>query len=116
MAITRSEFKSTLTKMVSEFADTYSGFADNPQIRVNPALGIVDMVQGHDLLADIADSQEAVENDAAAETDRSEDVGDFQSAQDPDYYSMREFILNKDGQPAVNYAAIDRLTDKYFPA
>lgn len=112
----REEFEKHITNQVDDYINYYIGGEGNdPQIRVNPESLDAQFVGSRDELRDIAFSDEAIEQAAAADDAAAEDAGDFQASQDPDYYSLRSLVVaDANGKLHRNTAAITALVDTYF--
>lgn len=115
MAITKDEFKSSLNNLVEAYINNFEYYGPEAQIVVMPGNGLVDLVRAGDVLEDLADSQEAVENAAAASRPETADAADAQVKLNPDHYDVRRFFTITDGKGTVNVSAIDGLAAKYFP-
>ena len=111
----RDEFVKSISELVEEYISDWDRFDSNPQIMVNPALYLVELVDGKDMLQNIADSEEAIEDAAYAQGDETESASDFQASQDPDYYPVKK--LMKASGPGVSVPdmdAINAVADRYF--
>ena len=114
--ITKDEFKSTLNDLVEAYINNFEYYGPEAQIVVAPGDGLLDLVRACDVLEDLADSQEAVENAAAADQPETEEATDNQVKLNPDYYDVRDFFTVTDGKGTVNARAVEELATKYFPA
>lgn len=104
--MTIDEFKKIVSDNVQLYIDNFDRFDSNPQIRVNPELMRVDIVNGSDFLSGIADSEEAVEDAAAA---------DYQVRQNPDFYPVKKLLYTlPDGKTVPSAKAIDEIAKVYF--
>lgn len=113
--MTIDEFKKILSDNVQLYIDNFDRFDSNPQIRVNPELMRVDIVNGSEFLSGIADSEEAVEDAAAAESAESEDAADYQVRQNPDFYPVKKLLDTlPDGKTVPSAKAIDEIAKVYF--
>ncbi len=113
--MTRVEFKKALEKLVTLYMGDFTRYDSDPQIVVTPATLFVDLVNGRERLTDIADSEEAVEDAAAADRPESEDATDFQVRRDQDYYPVKSLLRkNSEGVAEINDEAIEKITDVYF--
>lgn len=110
----KEEFKSSLTDMLRAFLDFNDGYENNPQVRVNPEDFTVDLADGRDLMDSIEDSDEVIEDGAAAESPVAEDSADYQASRNPDFYPVKQFITLKDGKRVIDMKAVDKLADTYF--
>ena len=112
--MTRKEFIERATDAVARYLDDFDLFEPNPQLSVNPVTLYVDVVSGDTMEAGLADSDEAVEDAAAAEGDATEQYSDYQVRENPDYYPIKQFLIVKEGAPTeINHMAIGHLADKY---
>ncbi len=108
------ELKAKILDLVEQYIQSFYDYDSNPQIRINPALDRVMLVNGSDMLTAIADSDEAIENAANADGAETEDATDYQAAQNPDFYPVKKLLLTlKDGKVVPDKAAIDRIAKKY---
>lgn len=69
----RKDFADAVAGMVKIYLDNSYNFDENPQLRVNPVTFDFTIVNGSDMLAEIEDSNEAVEDAAGAEGDADAD-------------------------------------------
>lgn len=108
------EFKGHLVDAVQMYIDNFDRFDSNPQLRVNPVSLRVDLVNGSDLIAEIEDSDEAVEDAAASQGMANDDATDYQVKQNPDFYPVKK-LLQPDGNTDVpSEKEIDRIVREYF--
>lgn len=113
--IERKTFVKAINDLVQEYIDNWDRFDENPQIRVNPELLYVDLVNGNSMLEDLGDSEEAFEDAAYAEGDETMSASDFQEKQDPDFYPVKELL--KETSPGVSIPDIDKIeniADEYY--
>ncbi|MDE5882989.1 MAG: hypothetical protein K2H60_14815, partial [Muribaculaceae bacterium] len=62
-----------------------------------------------------ADSVEAIEDEAAAQGDETEDATDFQASQDPDFYAIKDYVVKEsNGKLKVDVKAVERLAESYI--
>lgn len=108
------DFKRTLTECVQEYIDNFDRFDANPQLRVNPVSKRVDLVNGSDLIAEIEDSDEAIEDAAASQGMENDDSTDFQVKQNPDFYSVKSLLEPKGNSDIPSEKAIDKIVAEYF--
>ncbi len=114
MDISREDFKNTINELVRSFTDNFNGFNDNPQIRVDPATGQIELIRGTELLDELAEADETIEIGAAAENSNSEEASDNAVSHIPDFYTVKSLTVIKDGRPTPSESAIDTLTARYF--
>lgn len=110
----KEEFISTLTALLKTYTDYIPEFADNPQVRVNPATKSVTLENGAGFLDEIAMSDEEIEDAAAAENAAeveatSEIVDDI-----PDFYPVKQFVRTEGNKQEVDINAVIALADRYF--
>lgn len=113
--IERKTFVKAINDLVQEYIDNWDRFDENPQIRVNPELLYVDLVNGNSMLEDLGDSEEAFEDAAYAEGDETMSASDYQEKQDPDFYPVKELL--KETSPDVSVPDIDKIekiADEYY--
>ena len=113
--MTKEEFATILENFVKGYIANSSYFDSDPQLSINPRSLGVELINGRDLSAEIADSDEAVEEAAGVEGDMSEDAADYQAKQNPDFYPVRKLIIrNCDGSLSHDKHALDNIIKKYF--
>lgn len=113
--MTREEFKSALEKLVTLYMGDFTRYDSDPQIVVTPATLFVDLVNGRERLTDIADSEEAVEDAAAADKPETEDATDYQARRDQDYYPVKSLLhKNSEGCAEINNEAVEKIVNVYF--
>jgi hypothetical protein len=113
----RKDFADAVAGMVKIYLDNSYNFDENPQLRVNPVTFDFTIVNGSDMLAEIEDSNEAVEDAAGAEGDADADEAatDMQVKQNPDFYSVRRLITTApNGSYVPDEAQIDAIAALYF--
>ena len=111
------EFIESVARMLQLYISNSKSFESNAQLRVNPATKAATIVNGSDMLAELADSDETIEDAAAADGLRDEDATDFQASQNPDFYSVRMLIQdNPSGGEEPSMPAICQLAASYFAA
>lgn len=112
--MTRKEFKDAITHAVMQYTKAPEFFDANPQLRINPATLEVISVNGKDYYKEIEDSDEVIENEAAADGDATEDAEDFQASRNPDFYSIKEYVItDNSGNMEPDMKAIDKLAAQY---
>lgn len=113
--MTREEFKKALEKIVTLYMGDFTRYDGDPQVVVTPATLFVDLVNGRERLTDIADSDEAVEDAAAAESPESEDATDYQARRDQDYYPVKSLLRkNSEGKAEIDEEAVEKIVNVYF--
>lgn len=94
-----------ITRLVNEYIENFDRFDSNPQIRINPATLAASLVNGRDMAAAVEDSDEAVEDAAAAEGLETEDAADFQAAQNPVFVAVKSLLKTTHSGTVVPSAA-----------
>lgn len=113
--MTRENFIDTVTYLVKEYMNDFSDFDSNPQIRVNPATLGLRLINGSEMLDELADSDERVEDAAGAQGAASEVATDFQVTYNPDFYPVKDLLKVEKGKPTVpDTVAIRAVAEKYF--
>ncbi len=113
--MTREELISAITHAVTQYVDAPEYFDANPQLRINPATLDVVAINGRDELEGIADNVEAIEDEAAAQGDETEDATDWQASQDPEFYSIKEYVItDATGKMKPDKKAIEKLAANYI--
>ena len=113
--MTQEEFIKAITHAVTLYTNAPEYFDANPQLRINPATLDVVAINGRDMLEGIADSDEAVEDAAAAQGDETESATDFQASQDPDFYPIKEYVKAEEGgRMKPDAKAIAKLAARYI--
>ena len=106
--------KKKITDLVEEYIGNFYEFDSNPQIRVNPDLDRVALVNGSDMLGEIGDSDEAVENAANADGAETEEATDYQVSQNPDFYPVKQLLKTlSDGKVVPDEKKIEKITEIY---
>ncbi|MBD5358255.1 MAG: hypothetical protein HDR88_14900 [Bacteroides sp.] len=112
--MTHEELSKKIADLVEEYIENFDRFDSNPQIRVNPALDRVTLVNGSDMLEEIEDSDEAVEDAAAADGAETEDASDYQASQNPDFYPVKKLLKTEgSGKTVPDKTAIKKIADQY---
>lgn len=112
--MTRQEFSDNVTGIVKLYLENTYDFDTNPQLRISAARDI-DIINGSELLADIADNNEAVEEAAGAQGAEYMDSTDAQVRRNPDFVPVKKLISKgADGKYAPDMNAIHRLVGTYF--
>ena len=113
--MTREDLIKAINHAVTLYVDAPDYFDANPQLRINPATFDVVAINGKDALEGIADNEEAIEEAAAAQGEETEDVTDWQVAQNPDFYAIKEYVVkDKDGKLKINEKAVETLAKTYL--
>ena len=113
--MTREEFKERVEDAIERFLDDFELFEPDPHLSVNPETLYVDVVSGKTMAEGVEDSDEAIENAAAAEGAADKDALDRQAGENPDYYPVYDFLIVHEGKATkADGRAIRRLVDKYI--
>ena len=113
--MTREELIERIKHAVDQYAKAPEFFDANPQLRINPATFDVVAINGRDELEGIADNEEAIEDEAAADGAETEDATDWQAAQDPEFYSIKEYVVkDASGRLTPDVKAIEKLAASYL--
>lgn len=110
----RKEFEKVVTDNVQLYIDNFDRFDTNPQLRVNPVSLRVDIVNGSDFINEIEDSDEAVEDAAAAQGMESNEATDYQANQNPDFYPVKPLLEPKGKTSVPSEKKIDDIVRIYF--
>ncbi len=113
--MTRKELIEAISHAVTLYIDSPEYFDANPQLRINPATLDVVIENGKDAYKDMAFSEEAIEEETAAQGDETEDATDFQASQNPDFYAVKDYIEKEpDGKLKINITAVEKLAKSYL--
>lgn len=112
--MTKEEFKLTVKHEVEDYIRNWDQFGHNPRLRVNPANLELRIYTASDFARAVEDADEVIENAAIAEGDETEQAGDWQAQQNPDFYPLRSLISAKGEETVPDMSAIDRVARKYF--
>lgn len=113
--MTRTELTDKLAGIVSAYIANESALTD-PQIRINPMTLDIGVVTAKEMFAEIEDYDEMLEESAAAEGAADEEESEFQVAQNPDFYSVKELVIkNTDGTQHPDITSIQDIAGKYLP-
>lgn len=111
----REDFTQTVHDLVQEYIDNFDRFDSNPQLRVNPELLFVDIINGRDMLNGIGYSEEVIENAAYAEGDETMSSSDYQAKQDPDFYEVKKLLKPSGPNSSIpDDEAIEKIANTYF--
>lgn len=113
--MTREEFTDALRDAVKEYIDNFDRFDSNPMLRVIPDSLAVTLVNGSDIAGEVEDSDEAVENAAAAQGMADQEAADYQVTRNPDLYPVKKLLVALPGdKTGLNNAAIAAIVNSYF--
>ncbi|MDE5875449.1 MAG: hypothetical protein K2H15_07355 [Muribaculaceae bacterium] len=113
--MTQEELVKAIAHAVTLYINAPEYFDENPQLRINPATFDVVAINGKDMLEGIADNEEAIEDEAAAQGDETEDATDWQAAQDPDFYAIKDYVVvDAGGKMHLDNKAIEQLAKSYI--
>lgn len=111
---TEKEFIGEITELVNGYIENFDRYDSNPQLRINPLLKRVELINGADMGAEIEDADEAVENAAIAQNPATEDADDRQVRQNPDFYPVKNFLKPSGNTDIPDAEKIAHLAAKYF--
>lgn len=111
--MTRKELTDTIASKVAEVISNPEPWGEDPQISIIPTTLLVSIERHNDSDRAIAFSDYAIEADAVEDGDYSEDAADFQSASDPDLYSVGTLIDYAAKKPDMK--KIGKLVEQYIP-
>lgn len=103
--MTKQEFIDNIKRIVANYQADRSEMGDDPQLRINPLDLTVSVVTGDEMQNEIAYTDEDIDAEAAAGGDETESSDDYEEAQDPDFYPLRQ--LTAPGRP-------EAIASKYF--
>lgn len=95
-----TQLEAAIIKAVEEYIANFDRYDSNPQVRINPATLEVTLVNGSDRLAEVEDSDEAIENAALAHGMANQEAMDYQVTQNPDFYAVKP-LLRPHGDTSV---------------
>ncbi|MBD5267959.1 MAG: hypothetical protein HDS41_07295 [Bacteroides sp.] len=112
--MTRKELADNIAITIREYIGySYTGKPEL-KLRINPVTLFVTVITEDQMLSDIADSDETIEDAAAAERAAAEDATDYQVEQNPDFYPVKNLIKIGDGGMAdLDHEAINAIAAKY---
>lgn len=112
----RQEFTTTLNRMVQKYIENFTMYDSNPQLRVNPATLEMTIINGRDMMLELAENDEVVEAAAGAERPDEKDADDMQVRQNPDFYAVKTQLLeiHKGEEPTPSARGIADIADVYF--
>ena len=114
--MTRKELIENINTTLRRYLNATEYYGPDPQLSVNPVTLYVDLATDATRTAGLADSEEALEDAAAAQGDASEAATDFQARENPDYYPVSQFLKYTSGAPTVpDTAAVAALALSYIP-
>ena len=90
--MTRDEFIEKLTGEVNTYIENFDRFDSDPQLKVIPATLDVALVNGSERSDAVEDSDEAIENAAAAHGMANQETMDYQVTRNPDYYAVKRLL------------------------
>lgn len=113
--MTREELTDTIAIAIKEYVgyDSYNG--PDLTLSINPVSLFVSVITEDEKLSDIENSNEAVEDAAAAERPASEDATDYQVRQNPDLYPVKSLVkTGGDGKNVFDMDAIRAIAARYI--
>lgn len=112
--MTQNNLTDSIIGLVKEYIENFDMFDSNPQIRINPGTKRAALVNGRDMLAEIEDSNEAIEDAARAEGAETEDASDYQVKQNPDFYPVKSLLKTMpDGRVVPDESGIEKIAVIY---
>lgn len=110
----RKEFIKKVTEAVSEYIDNFDRFDSNPQLRVDPETLEIAIVNGSEMQSAVEDSDEAIEDAAAAHGMANQETMDAQVGRNPDFYSLKRLLKPKGDTEIPNAEQIRSIASGYF--
>ena len=90
-----------ITDAINLYIGNFDRFDSNPQLRINPMTLDVAVVDGSDMINEIAESDETVEDAAGAQGAESEDATDYQVKRNPDFFPVKSLIFTNSGNKTI---------------
>lgn len=109
----KESFENRIIEQVEIYIENFTIFGKNSQIRINPALEEIMLVSNDVMMRDIAESEETIEDAAAAHGLESQDASEYQVTQNPDYYPVASLLHEVNGKVLPDKRAIGRIVKKY---
>lgn len=112
--MTRKELADNIAITIREYIGyTYTGKPEL-KVRINPVTLFVTIITEDQMFSDIANSDETIEDAAAAERAAAQEATDYQVEQNPDFYPVKDLIrVAANGMADLNHEAIDAIAAKY---
>lgn len=112
--MTRKEFIEKAVGAVQEYIDNFYRFDSDPQLRINPAIADITLTDSNALRSAIEDSDEAIENAAAAHGMANQEAMDFQASVNPEFIAVKTLLRTlPDGTTVPDTDAIASLAARY---
>lgn len=112
--MTHKEFTEKAVSAVQEYIDNFYRFGSDPQLRINPSTSEITLTDSNALRSAIEDSDEAIENAAAAHGMANQEAMDFQASVNPDFIAVKPLLRTlPDGTTVPDTHAIDSLAARY---
>ena len=113
--MTRDEFIEKLTGEVNTYIENFDRFDSDPQLKVIPATLDVTLVNGSERSDAVEDSDEAIENAAAAHGLANQETMDYQVTRNPDYYAVKRLLAASGPDHTIpDTTAIEAIASNYF--
>lgn len=112
--MTKVEFSEMLTGLVNEYIANFYRYDSNPQVRINPDALTAELVNGSDMQSEVEDSDEAVENAAAAQGMETQEAAEYQVEQNPDFYAVKSILKPQGDTDVPDSKKIAEIVDVYF--
>lgn len=112
--MTQKEFRQILRECIQEYIDNFDRFDSDPQLRINPLSLDVELVNGADMREEIEDSDEAIEDAAAAHGMENQDASYYQAKQNPDFYPVKKLLQASGNTDVPSETAIERIVVNYI--
>lgn len=110
----RTEFINAVTNAVRDYIIDRENFDLDPQLKVDPVTLVAIPVNASEMLNTLAENEENVEIEAAADGERSEMYADNQARQDADFYPLRTLVnRDVDGNMVPDMKAVMAVADNY---
>lgn len=74
----------------------------------------MELVNGADMREEIEDSDEAIEDAAAAQGMENQDASDYQAKQNPDFYPVKKLLQASGNTDVPSETAIERIVVNYI--
>ena len=112
--MTREELAENIAITIKEYVGLDNHNGPGLKLSINPESLFVSVITESEMLTDIAESNEAIEDAAAAERPASEDATDYQVARTPDIYPVADFEKSSSsGAVTLDMDAIMAVAAKY---
>lgn len=114
MTMTRDELSDTIAITIKEYVGHDNNNGPGLKLSINPVSLFVSVITQDEMLSDIENSNEAVEDAAAAERPELEEATDYQVEQNPDIYPVDRLLkMSATGFYDVDMDAVRKIAAKY---